>query len=115
MIYYDGSCAFCTATMERWGPVFGRRGFQWRPFDPVQAGEAPPDEVKLALPDGEVRGGIDAWAVLFRAVWWTWPVGALLAIPGFRWCGQQAYAWIARHRHGWAGRRDMEQTGANHD
>ena len=113
-IFYDGDCAFCTATMRRWGAVFGRRGFQWRPFDPVGADEAPPGEVKLVLPGGAVRGGIDAWAVLFRAVWWMWPLGALLALPGFRWCGRRTYAWIARQRHAWGGRHDEKGTGAGY-
>ena len=55
--------------------------------------------MKLLRADGRIVGGVDAWAVLFRSVWWLWPVGAMLGLPRVRWFGGVGYRWVARNRY----------------
>lgn len=106
VVYYDAECAFCARNVARWGAVFTRRGFRWVPLQTPgaaerlgPAGDSLREEMKLSLPGGRVAGGIDAWAVLTRSVWWLWPVGVLLALPGIHWLGARGYRWVAEHRH----------------
>jgi predicted DCC family thiol-disulfide oxidoreductase YuxK len=105
-VYYDGDCRFCVAGQRRWGRLFARRGYAWVPL------QAPGTAVRLGVSegqlltamwlqfaDGRTRSGVDAWAALFRSVWWLWPLGALLAMPGLRRVGGACYRVIARNRH----------------
>ncbi len=48
---------------------------------------------------GKVSHGVDAWAMLFRRVWWLWPFGVFLAIPGVRYLAGLGYGAFARHRY----------------
>lgn len=105
-IFYDAECRFCVREMQRWEPVFARRGFIWKPLQTPAAAQQLGvseadlrDEMKLLTPEARVLGGVDAWARLFRSVWWLWPVGALLALPGARGLGAIVYRWVAQHRH----------------
>jgi predicted DCC family thiol-disulfide oxidoreductase YuxK len=105
-VFYDGECAFCVRGVNRWGRIFARRGFCWLPLQTPDAAQrlgvtasAPHEQMLLLLADGRVVGGAAAWAVLFRSVWWLWPVGALLTLPGFRELGALIYRRIAQHRH----------------
>jgi len=120
-VFYDAECRFCVAGMQRWGGLFARHGFRWLPLQtPGTAArlgftEAElQEEMKLLLADGRIFGGVDAWAMLFRAVWWLWPVGALLAVPGLRWCGARVYAWVARNRHCFGGSCALHPPGPGH-
>jgi predicted DCC family thiol-disulfide oxidoreductase YuxK len=106
LIYFDGQCQFCVALRERWGVIFERRGFVWTPLqtpgtsDRLGITEAQLQaEMWLQLADGRKLGGIDTWSALMRRVWWLWPVGAVLALPGFNAIGRALYRWIAKHRH----------------
>jgi predicted DCC family thiol-disulfide oxidoreductase YuxK len=105
-IFYDAECPICLRGLRVWGQVFGRRGFEWLPLQtPGAAGRLGLREaellreMKVQLPDRRVLGGIDSWIHLFRSVWWLWPVGMLLSIPGFHRLGQACYRWIARYRY----------------
>ena len=117
-VFYDAECDLCRNGVARWGSVFALRGFEWRPLQTIIHPSCAPlgegggaaerlgiddaglrEEMKLLLPDGRVLGGIDAWRVLFRSVWWLWPLGVLLALPGFHAIGAACYRWIARHRY----------------
>jgi hypothetical protein len=57
------------------------------------------EEMRLVLPDGRVASGAEAWAVLLRSVWWLWPAGFALELPGLRHLGRLAYRCVARHRN----------------
>jgi hypothetical protein len=42
---------------------------------------------------------VNAWGALLRRVWWLWPLGVLLALPGFKAAARVLYHWIAKNRH----------------
>lgn len=105
-VFYDGECRFCVRGATRWGDLFARRGFSWLPLQTPgttsrlgMTEAALREEMKLLHADGRVVGGVDAWAVLFRSIWWLWPLGALLGLPGVRWFGGVGYRWVARNRY----------------
>lgn len=105
-VFYDAECRFCVAGMQRWGGLFARRGFEWLPLQTPGAAErlGVTDEQLLAemwlqLADGRVFSGVNSWSVLFRSVWWLWPLGVLLAVPGLNAIAAWVYRWIARNRH----------------
>lgn len=113
-VFYDGECRFCVRGATRWGGLFARRGFAWLPLQTpgttARLGmmeAARREEMKLLYADGRIFGGVDAWALLFRSVWWLWPLGALLALPGVRWCGGVTYRWVARNRYCWGKRCEL--------
>jgi predicted DCC family thiol-disulfide oxidoreductase YuxK len=105
-VFYDAECRFCVRGVEQWGRLFARRGFVWMPLQTpgtaqrlgVTESELR-SEMKLLTADAHICGGVDAWARLFRSVWWLWPVGVLLALPGLRSIGAFAYRRVARNRH----------------
>jgi predicted DCC family thiol-disulfide oxidoreductase YuxK len=105
-VYFDAECPFCVRGVARWGRLFERAGFRWVPLQtPGAAARLDMSdmelraEMKLLLPGGRVVGGVDAWAAMLRVVWWLWPLGALLAVPGIRGLGRAGYRWLARNRH----------------
>jgi predicted DCC family thiol-disulfide oxidoreductase YuxK len=104
-IFYDAACPLCQRVERALGPMFRRRGFAWEPLQTPGAaqrlGVSEQDlraEMKLQLADRRVVGGLNSWIILMRSVWWLWPVGVLLSLPGFHALGQVGYRWIARHR-----------------
>jgi predicted DCC family thiol-disulfide oxidoreductase YuxK len=105
-IYFDAACRFCVTHRRRWGPVFERRGFVWLPLQTPGAAarlgitEAQLQaEMWLQLADGRNYSGVNAWSALMRRVWWLWPLGLLLAAPGFNAAARALYRWIAQRRH----------------
>jgi len=105
-IFYDAECRFCVGHRLRWGRIFERRGFLWLPL------QTPGTEARLGitesqlqaemwlqLADGRKFSGVDAWSVQMRYVWWLWPLGVALAMPGLNALARAGYRWIARHRH----------------
>jgi predicted DCC family thiol-disulfide oxidoreductase YuxK len=105
-VCYDAACAFCVACKTRWGALFERRGFVWLPLQtPGTADRLGVNEQQLfaelwlQLADGRVVSGVNAWSTLMRSVWWLWPLGRLMALPGFNAIARVFYQWIAKHRH----------------
>jgi len=105
-VFYDGDCAMCSRGAARWGGLFARHGFRGLPLQTpgtaARTGASDAElraEMKLLLADGRVVGGAHAWAVLFRSVWWLWPLGVLIGLPGLRVLSAAAYRWIARNRY----------------
>jgi predicted DCC family thiol-disulfide oxidoreductase YuxK len=105
-IFFDAECRFCVGNRRRWGPTFERRGFVWRPLQTPGVAERLGvadrqlrEEMWLQLAAGRKFSGVNAWGALLRCVWWMWPVGFALALPGFNAAGRALYRWIARNRH----------------
>ena len=104
-IYFDGECRFCGAQRQRWGRIFERRGLVWLPLQTPGAAErlGVTDaqwraEMWLELAEGRKLSGVNAWSALMRRVWWLWPLGVLLAGPGFNGAARVLYRWIAKNR-----------------
>ena len=105
-VFYDGECGICSRGAARWGGLFARRGFTWLPLQTpgtsARTGASEAElraEMKLQFADGRVVGGVAAWAVLFRSVWWLWPLGVVMDLPGVKVLSAAAYRWFARNRH----------------
>lgn len=105
-IFYDAECPICIRGMKRFSGLFARRGFIWVPLQtPGTAARlgvsetALREEMKVLLPNGNVLGGIEAWTVLMRSVWWLVPFAALLRVPGIHWMAARFYQWFARNRY----------------
>jgi predicted DCC family thiol-disulfide oxidoreductase YuxK len=105
-VFYDADCPLCVAGVRRIGGLFARRGFVWEPLqDPDAAarlGILPTEmlgEMKLLLAGGRVAGGADAWAELFRSVWWLRPLGWLMRLPVLHELSHAAYRWLMRNRY----------------
>jgi predicted DCC family thiol-disulfide oxidoreductase YuxK len=120
-VFYDGECVFCVRNVRRWSGLFAERGFVWLPLESPDAvrrlGAAAAtrrEEMKLSLPNGYVAGGIEAWAILLRSIWWLWPAGALLGLPGIRTLGTLGYAWVARNRHCLNGKCKLPELDSKH-
>ncbi|MBI5774824.1 MAG: DUF393 domain-containing protein [Verrucomicrobia bacterium] len=104
-VFYDGECPVCVGSVARFGGIFARRGFAWLPLQTpgtaARLGMSEAvlrEEMKLLRADGRVAGGADALAALLRSVWWLWPMGCFLEMPGIHWLGCYSYRWIVRHR-----------------
>jgi predicted DCC family thiol-disulfide oxidoreductase YuxK len=104
-IYFDAECRFCVAHRHRWGRIFERRGFVWLPLHTPGPAErlGVTDsrlhaEMWLQLADGRKFSGVNAWSAPMRHVWWLWPLGVLLALPGFNAAARVLYRWIAENR-----------------
>jgi predicted DCC family thiol-disulfide oxidoreductase YuxK len=105
-IYFDAECRFCVAHRRRWGPIFERRGFVWLPLQTPGAAERLGitdsqlrAEMWLQLADGRKFSGVNAWSAQMRRVWWLWPLGVMLAVPGVNAGAKVLYRWIAKNRH----------------
>ena len=105
-IFFDADCQFCTANRRRWGGIFERRGFVWLPLQTPGTAERLGitesqlhAEMWLQLADGRKYSAVNAWSVQIRHVWWLWPLGVALALPGFNAIARAGYGWIAKHRH----------------
>lgn len=104
-VFYDAECALCLRGAERWGGLFEQHGFQWLPLQTPGAAvrlgvteAALLQEMKLQFADGRVVGGIESWVVLFRSVWWLWPIGLLLSLPGCHAISGWVYRRVAANR-----------------
>jgi predicted DCC family thiol-disulfide oxidoreductase YuxK len=109
-IFFDAECRFCVAGRTRWGGIFERRGFVWRPLQtPGTAARLGVTEEQLmaemwVLPvRGQPINGVGSWIELMRHVWWLWPLAILLNLPGIKNVGQVVYRWVARNRYCIAG------------
>lgn len=105
-IFFDAGCGLCVANRRRWGRIFERRGFVWLPLQTPGAAERLGitdvqlrEEMWLQLADGRKCSGVSAWGLLMRHVCWLWPVGVVLALPGFNATARVLYRWIAKNRH----------------
>jgi predicted DCC family thiol-disulfide oxidoreductase YuxK len=109
-VFYDAECRFCVAGMQRWGGLFARRGFEWLPLQtPGTAARLAVTEAQLLeemwlqLADGRTASGVNAWSALMRSVWWLWPLGILIGVPGLNAIARAVYRWVARNRRCFGG------------
>ena len=113
-VLYDGDCTFCVRWLHLWSPVLCRRGFE---IDALQADwtvealgmthEELLRDICLLTAAGSVYGGADVYLYLARRIWWLWPFGVLLSLPGFNaliWAG---YRWFRANRHCISGRCEL--------
>lgn len=110
-IFYDAECGFCASVRNGIGPVLEKRNFAWLPSGSPEAmrrlngGDSRViDQMMLRLSDGMISGGVDAWIILCRSVWWLWLCGWLMSLPGLNGIAKACYRWIARNRYCFAGR-----------
>ena len=103
LVYYDDQCEVCQAGVG-WLRLLDRR----RRVHLIELSSA-------LLPDGLVLEdclrelhvvtptktlvGWDAVARLARLFGWTWPIGAVGAVPPFSWLGRILYRYVARNRY----------------
>ncbi len=103
LVYYDDQCEVCQAGVS-W-LRFLDRGHR---VCAVELSSAPlPDglvledclrELQVVTPT-ETLVGWDAVARLARLFGWTWPIGAIGAIPPFSWLGRILYRYVAKNRY----------------
>ena len=109
-VFYDAECRFCVAGRKRWGGLFARRGFEWLPLQTpgtavrLRVTDAQLlEEMWVQLADGRVASGVRAWGELMRSVWWLWPFGVLIGVPGINAIARAVYRWVARNRRCFGG------------
>ena len=105
-VLYDGDCAFCRGGAERFGRVLEDHGFKLAPLQTPWVrsrfgldAEAPPAEMLVLMPDGQVCGGADGTMQIARRIWWAWPVFLLSRVPGMRILFRAIYLQVAARRH----------------
>jgi predicted DCC family thiol-disulfide oxidoreductase YuxK len=105
-VFYDADCDFCRAGVAEYSRLFLRHGVRFQPLQTrgaaARLGISETElrrEMRLLYADGHVLGGVDAWSALLRTVWWLWPLGTVLRIPGIHWLATRVYRWIAAHRY----------------
>ena len=103
LVYYDDQCEVCQA------------GVSWLRFLDRGHRVCAVELSSTPLPDGLVLEdclrelhvvtptrtlvGWDAVARLARLFGWTWPIGAIGAIPPFSWLGRILYRYVAKNRY----------------
>jgi glyoxylase-like metal-dependent hydrolase (beta-lactamase superfamily II)/predicted DCC family thiol-disulfide oxidoreductase YuxK len=107
LVYYDDQCEVCQAGVS-WLRFLDRRHHVHPRVRPIAlssaslpAGLMMEDclrELHVVTP-AQTWVGWDAVARLARLFPWTWPIGALGAIPPFFWLGRILYRYIARNRY----------------
>ncbi len=103
-VYYDGDCSVCSKSMARLKRL--DRGGRVRavPFAGANlpAGITERDarrELHVVSSAGRIYRGWQAVSKLLRLSRRTWLVGAVGAVPPFRWLGAIGYRLFARHRY----------------
>lgn len=105
-IYFDAHCPACVLAQRSVGAVLGSRGIECVPMQtPGTAERLGVNGAELAVrmhvltSDGRVLPNADGLAYLCRKIWWLWPLGVGLSLPGFRGVARVGYDWIARNRY----------------
>jgi len=108
VLFYDGQCGFCLASVKRlrvldlfgWvDPIDFHRQPDLARLHPELTPERCFGEIVLLEPTGRLAGGFEAFARLttrLPLLFWCAP---LVHLPGARWGGTRAYRWIAAHRY----------------
>jgi predicted DCC family thiol-disulfide oxidoreductase YuxK len=104
-VLYDGACGFCAWWIPFWRSTIQRCGYEIAPLqcDWVRAklGPSEPDldrDILLLLRDGTLVRGADAYIFGMHRVWWSRPLGYLLALSWPRQMTWVFYRWFNRNR-----------------
>ena len=104
-VLYDGECGFCRRWVGRWTPTLRRYGFEIAPLQTPWVAEKlgnPPDlleDIRILTPAGESIRGEFAYLHVAKRIWWLWPMGMLLSLPGLRHLAGAIYRQVARNRY----------------
>jgi glyoxylase-like metal-dependent hydrolase (beta-lactamase superfamily II)/predicted DCC family thiol-disulfide oxidoreductase YuxK len=105
-VFYDDQCEICQAGVS-WLRLLDRDGrtecLGIHPETIAPHSSLTMDrclqEIHVVTPESGVLVGWDAVARLARLSPFTWPIGALGAVPPFRWLGRLMYRFIAANRY----------------
>lgn len=106
-VLYDGQCEICQACVS-WLRVLDRRAqTDCVPIELASLADLHPAlklenclrELHVVTPEGRIYVGWDAVALLARLFPATWLIGAVGAIPPFRWLGRAFYRFVAANRY----------------
>lgn len=105
-VLYDGTCGFCSRTVQWIHSLTGDRGFHFVPFQhehfrsQLEERSLDPDrDIIMLTPSGEARVGVDAYREIIRYFWWGQPIYYISLLPGLRWMMDRIYRGIADNRH----------------
>ena len=108
-VLFDGSCSLCRASVARARRFDRHEHIEFLDLHDSQAAIRFPqvnreDAMRLMQAvdsNGNVFGGVDAWARIGRLLPGWNLVSWLLLVPGIHWLAAKIYAWIARNRYRW--------------
>ena len=103
-VYYDGDCSVCSKSMARLKRLDRRGRVRAVPFAgaDLPAGITERDarrELHVVSSAGHVYRGWGAATKLLRLSPATWLIGAIGAVPPFRWIGSIGYRAFAKRRY----------------
>jgi len=105
-ILYDGQCGFCYRWVRLWKKVVERRGFGVKNLQSAHADgslqvaqENLLDDIRVLTLGGKCIPGADAYLLVARRIWWTWPFYAIFSLPGFHALLRRGYRWLNRNRY----------------
>lgn len=108
VLFYDGQCGFCLASVRRlrtldifgWmDPIDFHKQPDLEQIHPQLTSERCRSEMILLESDGRLSGGFDAFARLCRRLPLLMGLRPLVMVPGMDWLGHRAYRWVAAHRY----------------
>lgn len=104
-VLYDGSCGFCSWWVPRCARALEDAGFAIAPLQEPWvcrslslSQEELLSDIRIALKDGKILTGADAYLYAMRRMRWLKPLGALLSLPGLRALTWGAYRLVNRNR-----------------
>lgn len=109
-VAYDAQCHFCRGTIERFGGLLQRHGWECLPLQTRWMGEklglsadSPLTEVKMLTTEGKIFGGAEVIFQITKTIWWAWPLYLMRRLPGINFLARNIYERIATKRHCLAG------------
>lgn len=115
-VFYDGECRLCIDSVKRHETFLRRHGFALATLQTPWVRELlvfKPDsglmEMIVLNSEGKRFGGADGIAQIARRIWWTWPLFALVQIPGIHFIFVMIYRRVAANRHCLGGLCEIEE------
>jgi predicted metal-dependent hydrolase/predicted DCC family thiol-disulfide oxidoreductase YuxK len=105
-VFYDGDCAFCINSIQRFQGILKHSRFVPTPFQTPWAhtrlnlpSDSVPEEMLVLTTDNRRFGGADGIVQIARRVWWAWLLFAFAQIPGVLPLLRNLYRRVAAKRH----------------